>query len=257
MNRYILAGALLGTMLLTGCVTTEVSQREDTSSPEEAAQYNVQLGLEYLRQGNRRLALEKLNRALEQDPKLADAHTAIAYLYSQSEDNERAENHYRRALRLASDDPDIRNNYGTFLCSQGRLEDAERQLLEAARSSRNTSPEVAWTNAGACAERIPDADRAEEYYREALRINSRFPDALRRMARLAYRQDNLLQARAFLQRYLEVAQHSAESAWLGYRIESTLGDREAAARHATRLKEQFADSRELKLLQEHERGQQP
>lgn len=250
-----LALVLAAGLAASACVTTATDSRgERIASLEEAARFNVQLGLEYLHQGRRDLALEKLNRALEQDPRLADAHTAIAYVYDQVGEDALADRHYRRALRLDTGNPYIQNTYGAFLCSQGRLREAERQFLRAARNTQYTTPEVAWTNAGICAEREPDVDKAESHYRQALRLNPRHADALWQMANLGFATENGLQARAFLQRYLDAAQPSAESMWLGYRIESMIGDREAALRFAARLRERFADSPEARLLREHERA---
>src|SRR5690606_11224368 len=114
--------------------------------------------------------------------KSADVHVAIAYAYSVHGEPGLAERHYREALRIDRGNPDTENTYGAFLCDQGRLRDAERHLLKAARTVGYGTPEVAWTNAGLCAERAGDRERAEGYYREALRVNDRHPPALWQLA---------------------------------------------------------------------------
>lgn len=242
--------AVLGlTAIVSGCVTTPQDE-----GGREAAQYNVQLGLEYLNQGRRELALEKLNRAIRQDPRYANAHLAIAYAYSQLGEDSLARESYRRALRYGGDDPNIHNTYGTFLCETGDLRGAERHLLIAARDVGYGTPAVAWTNAGLCAEKIPDLDKAEDYFREALRVDGRHADALWQMAELSLETGNALQARAFLQRYIEVAPRSATSLWLGYQVERALADDPAAAVYAARLRSDFADSPEARMLEDAERG---
>jgi type IV pilus assembly protein PilF len=243
---------VVSAVLLAGCVST--GSERTVSAPEEAAGYNIQLGLEYLRQGRRELAMEKLNRALEQDPRSPDVHVAIAYAYNHYGERERADQHYRRALRLDSGDPGMRNTYGAFLCQHGELAEAERQFLAAARNPEYNTPAVAWTNAGICAEREPDLDKAERYYREALRIDPRHEDALWQLAQVSFDGGNALQARAFLQRYLEVSARSAESMWLGYQVEVTLGDEDAAEMYAMHLRNDFGDSEETRQLEEAERG---
>lgn len=239
--------------LAVGCVTRSVDG-ENNGSPREAAQYNVQLGLEYLQQGRRELAFEKLRRALEQAPDSADAHVAIAYAYSVHGEPSLADRHYRRALRLGRGDPDIENTYGAFLCDRGRMQDAERHLLKAARTEGYGTPEFAWTNAGLCAERAGDRERAEGFYREALRVNDRHPPALWQLAQVSFDAGNALQARAFLQRYEAVAPRTAASLWLGYQVERTLGDAAAAEVYAARLRSDFADSEQARLLKDAERG---
>lgn len=241
----------LASMILAGCVTT--SEGTDGASPTEAARYNVQLGLEYLNQGRRDLAMEKLQRAVQQDPRSAQAQMALAYAYNHYGDTDRADEHYRRALRLDDDNSDVRNTYGAFLCQHGRLQEAERHFLAAARDVNYSTPEVAWTNAGICAEREPDMDKAERYYREALDADPRHEDALWLLAQLTFNQGNALPARAFLQRYLEVAPRTAESMWLGYQVESALDDAAAAGRYATILRDEFPQSEQARRLQEAER----
>ncbi len=255
MRSNAMIPALLVMALLSACVTSRDGAVPGVqSAPEEASRYNVQLGLQYLSQGRRELAMEKLNRALEQDPRNPDAHTALAFAYDRFGEPALADAAYKRALRLSDDNPEIRNTYGVFLCRQGRLRDAERHLKAVAENVNYPTPEVAWTNAGVCAERIPDLNKAEDYFRRALKANARFPDALWSMAKLSHDTDDFLQARAFLQRYFEVAPRSAETLWLGYRIESALGDEETARVYATRLRTDFATSDEVRLLKELESG---
>ncbi len=241
---------------LTGaCVTTSDGTLPGSEGvPEEAARYNVQLGLQYLAQGRRELAMEKLTRALDQDPRNPDAHTAMAFAYERFGEPDLADRHYRRALRLDRGKPETKNTYGVFLCRRGRLDEAERQLLAAVEDVNYPTPEVALTNAGICAERVPDLEKAERFYRRALQANDRHADALWSMARLSFDSGEMLPARAFLQRYFENAPFSAETLWLGYRIEMELGDEDAARMYATRLRVDFADSEEARLLADAERG---
>lgn len=241
---------LLAGAMLAGCVATG----DQRGSPEEAAQFNVALGLEYLAQGRRELAMDKLTRALEQDPRSADVHTAIAFAYNRFGEPQLADRHYRRALRLDRGNPNIQNTYGVFLCEHGRLREAERELVAAARNVNYPTPATAWTNAGICAEREPDLDKAERFYREALRTDSTHTDALWQLAQVSFDRGDPLQARAFLQRYLEGASRSAQSMWLGYQVEVTLDDEQAATQYARRLRDEFGDSAEARMLEEAERG---
>ena len=74
--------------------------------------------------------------------------------------------------------------------------------------------------------------------------------ALLRMAILSYQSSRYLPARAYLERYREVGPQTAESLWLGYRVEERLGDKDAAASYAMLLRAKFPDSQEVRLLQE-------
>ncbi len=169
---------LLAVVLALSACTSAPNLREQDSQASRAASVNVQLGAGYMNQGKNELALSKLNRALEEDPKLPSAHYVIAILYERLGEIKKADTHYRRAVELAPDDPEAHNNYGTFLCSQNRLKEADVQFLAALKDPLYKTPEFAYTNAGICALKIPDVAKAENYFNEALRVNPRFANAL-------------------------------------------------------------------------------
>jgi len=223
------------------------------ASNEDAAQYNTQLGLDYLQRGKLDFAKEKLERALEQDPTLPQAHTAMALLYEQLGEAERADKHYRKALSL-SPEAAMHNNYGVFLCRQGKREKAEEHFIEAIGDRLYRTPEAALTNLGFCLRQDGELERAEEYFRQALRRNSRFPDALWQMANVAYEQENYLQARAFLQRYAERAPEGPQVLSLGMRIEMELGDDAAVEDYEQKLRRDYPESVQTRQLLEQERN---
>ena len=171
-------------------------------------------------------------------------------MYDQLGDEAKAENHYERALRLEPDTATTLNLYGAFLCRHDRVREADKYFEQAAKDRRYKTPEVALTNAGVCALRMPDQAAAEQYFRQALAINPKFQDALWHMSRLSFEKANYLQARAFLHRYPEVGASSAAALWLVVRVERSLGDTDAANRYAARLQQEFPESDEARLLAE-------
>lgn len=242
-------------LLLAGCATTsggsKSKQRSGKPTPaQEAASYNVQLGARYMQQGRVELAKQKLERALEQDPNSANAHTSIAVLFESIGKMEQAEYHYRRAVRLDPENAGALNNFGTFLCKTEQLREAEDMFARALDQPFYGTPEVALSNAGKCVMRIPDLTAAEQYFRQALDANEAFPDALYNLARIHLARDDYLRARAFLQRFETVAAHQPESLALGIRIENALGDRAAASRYRNQLTAAFPNSEEARLLGE-------
>lgn len=242
--RLILIVAVL---MLSACAGSSTVREKETQA-NRAALVNVQLGAGYMGQGKNDLALAKLKRALEEDPSLPSAHYVIAILYGRLGEYELADTHYRRAVSLAPEDPEAHNNYGTFLCGRNRLKEADVQFLAAVKNPLYKTPEFAYTNAGICALHVPDEAKAEKYFRQAVQINPRFGDALYELAQLNFNKQRYLPARAYLQRHLEAAQHSAAALWLGVRIERALGDNDTAASYAKLLKTNFPNSKETELL---------
>ncbi|MEQ6342787.1 MAG: type IV pilus biogenesis/stability protein PilW [Gammaproteobacteria bacterium] len=240
---------LSGLLVLSLAACTQQPLRTGSGQGDSLAQIYTNLGLTYLQQGKRELALEKLQRAIEADPDLPAANHYLAETYQQLGQVEEAERYYRRAVKLDPGNPMLRNNFGAFLCGHGSRDEAEQQFLLAAKNPRYETPEQAYENAGMCAQRIPDAEKAEQNFRAALGINSKLPRTLHQMASLSYEKQRYLPARAYLQRYLEVAQHTSQSLWLGIKIERALGDDNAVAKYEAQLKSNFPDSEETRLLE--------
>lgn len=254
MNRGILAICLLLPVLLAGCATSGMDK--DRKNVEAAAHANTQLGIEYLRKGEYETSLKKLKKALEISPDYSEAHDVIAVLYERVGELDLAEKHYRRGLKLSPDNAGGHNNYGRFLCNRGRHAEAEKEFLAAAGNAFYATPELPLHNAGLCMETVPDAGKAEDYYRKALEKNPLFGPTLLQMARLSYEQQNYLSARAYLQRYQQASPHTPESLWLGVRTEYALKDHKAWGKYALQLKNNFPDSSQTSLLTEweHELG---
>ena len=246
---------------LIACVVTVAVLTACSSSPEvrevkkdanAAAKANTELGVEYLREGNYELSKTKLTKALELEPNYAPAHDYIAVLYQTVGETKLAEKHYKKSLRLNPDNAPTRNNYGQFLCFQGRHKEATVQFMKSAENNFYPTPEVPLTNAGLCAARIPDLGTAEDYYRQALQKNPGFAPALLQMAIIRYEESNYMGARAYLERLREVARDNPQSLWLAVRTEFALNDHQAWGEYSMILKNNYPDSDETALLLEWE-----
>lgn len=247
---------VVAAFMLAACTSSAERKYEQDKATRGAESY-TELGIEYFRQGKYELSLTKLEKALELDPDLPQAHGAIAVLYEKVGDAGLAEKHYKKALRLSPDDSRAQNNYGQFLCFQGRYQDAQKEFTRAADNPFYTSPAVPLTNAGLCATRIPDLQLAEQYFRKALQVNSKFAPALLQMAIVKFEAGQFLSARAYLERFQQAASHSPESLWLAVQTEHALKDPAASGRYALLLKKNFPKSEQAIMLLEWESERQP
>ncbi len=238
--------ALAACLLSVGCVST--STDESKVSDHDAARYNTQLGVSYLRRGDLEAAREKLEKAVTQDPDFASAHAALGILYERTRQFEDAGEHFSRAVRLSPDDANLMNAYGGFLCRTGDRQQGLDYFARAADNAYYRTPEAALTNAGVCARGIPDLPKAEQFFRRALAKDPAYAEALVQLADLKLAEGELLNARAFLQRYEAVGEPTATTLMLGRQIEQALGNEEAAADYARRLASTFPDSSEARSL---------
>ncbi|MCB1733624.1 MAG: type IV pilus biogenesis/stability protein PilW [Gammaproteobacteria bacterium] len=241
--------------LLSGCPQTgDVKEPEAVTAAQEharqVAEINTKLGIEYMRQNRNEQALEKFEKALASDPGYAPAPGYAAVLYERIGRLDDADAAYRRALELEPDNASIRNNYARYLCSHDQFEAAEENFRQVIANKLYPTPEIAMVNAGLCARLEPDLIKAERYFNDALTTNPNFAIALYELAKLAYVRNDYLQARAYLQRYFQVAGYSPASLWLGVRVERALNDPTEVARYTYLLKSRFADSQETRLLNE-------
>lgn len=239
--------------LMSACVTGK-SDQASKSQPERASDLNLELGYDYFRRGKLQEAKEKIDKAVEQNPRNANAQSAAGLLYDRLGEPKKAGTHFERALSLDPKNPDIQNTYAAFLCARNRFAQGEKYALKAAANPLYRTPEFAYLNAGNCASRAGELARAEGHYRHSLKLKSRFGEALYKMADLEYRQTNYLSARAFLERYLETGRTDASTLWLAHRIERNLGNAAAAQSYAQRLKSEYPSAVETRELIESERN---
>jgi type IV pilus assembly protein PilF len=111
-----------------------------------------------------------------------------------------------------------------------------------------SQPEQAMANAGLCAEKKGDLALAGANLLKSLKLQPDNPNTVLKLAGLYFRQGRLLEARRQLGRYTELAQPTAESLWLGVRLERKLGNRAQEAAYGLQLRKRFSDSNETRLL---------
>jgi type IV pilus assembly protein PilF len=103
-------------------------------------------------------------------------------------------------------------------------------------------------NAGRCAEKKGDLALAETNLLKSLKLQPDNPNTVLRLAGLYFRQGRLMEAQRQLGRHAELAPPTAESLWLGVRLERKLGDRAQEAAYGLQLRKRFSDSNEARLL---------
>ena len=254
--RLALAGLAL--LAVAACVSSApTSPTGRPTSPQEAAKYNAQLAVEYMRKGDLGVAREKIDRALTQDPGNVSVQMIAGLIYDRLGDDKRADEHYATALRLKPDDPEMQNNYGVYLCRKGKTAEGEKLLLKAANNAEYRTPEVALTNAGMCMRGAGKLDEAEKYFRQVLRTRPRYGDALLQLADLDFQRNTKEsndEASTLIKRFLSVvAAPGPEILWLGVRVERARGDKATADAYARRLKSEYPQAEQTRALLASER----
>ncbi len=219
----------------------------------EAARINARLAMEYMKRDQLSVARDKVEKALALNPRDLTVQLAAGLVYERLLDTKRAEKHFRRALRTDADSPEAQNALGAFLCRNKEFAKGEAMFLKAAGNPLYRTPEVAYTNAGVCARSAKAPERAEKYLRQALSVRSVYPETFLQLAGVLHDRGNHLQARAFIDRFLAVAPATPDVLLLGHQIEIALNDRAAATLFGERLRKEFPESVQLRVLDDIER----
>ena len=248
-NCAWLLPVVLLSLILGGCQSPSSATKPQTDKAK-LAEINTELGAQYMQNHEFQIAMDKLTKAVEIDPRYVDAHATLGLLYSALGQHDKAEASFTQALHLDPKNSAALNNYGQFLCQRGRHEEGEKLFLQAVENPLYRNVDSAYNNAGVCALAANKLDQADTYFRKALEINSQLAPALLNMADLNLQQQHALQARAYLRRYSALAQSSAKSLWLGVQIERALGNRDDEASYSLQLEKSFPDSAQTKQMLE-------
>lgn len=241
---------------VAGCATTPPEQEarvgsttSDTDdSARRRARIHTELAANYLDIRNLGVALEEAMIAQRADPTYSPAFNVAGLIYVELQDDRAAEESFRQALRIDARDSDANNNYGTFLCQRKRESEGIKYFLLAIRDPLYRSPERSYVNAGICARRSGDLSGADNFFRNALKLDPNNLQALYQLADMSYAAARYDEARPLLARLRPVAQGSPEILWLTLRNERRLGDSNALDSLAHQLRTNFPNSKEAELL---------
>lgn len=214
----------------------------------DIAQTTMQLGIEYMRQGQYERALDNLRRALSVKPDYAPVYNVLGLLYQRLGEPTEAEKQFKQAIALDPSNATTYNNYGLFLCTNNRRGEALNVFLKAADNPLYKTPEIALTNAGLC--QSDDPISAEIYFKKALTKNADFANALIEMAFITYSRNEYQTAYQHFERYRKNARQTPRSLLLGIQICQALGYQDAASSYALLLKNNYPDTQEAKILQQ-------
>ena len=212
---------LIIVILLSACATKPPQRGEKQLDAKEAsAEVNYQRASQYYQHGNLDQALQTAEQNVKIYPDHAYTHQLIGLINQKLGHNTHATQSMAQALRLAPKDAGIANNYASLLCARKNYAKAEKYYLAAANYPNNTQPEIAWTNAGLCALRAGQNNKAKSFFEQAITVNPEQTPALYQLAKLALKSDHIQAANAYLEKYLQHDTHTAKTLLLAAKIEN-------------------------------------
>jgi len=252
----LLLTAMTG-VVLAGCVSTgpgsgatgarkepEIVTDSDESPGRKRARIRLELAMGYFEQNKNTVALDEIKQALSADPNYSDAYNLRGLVYMRLDDAALAEDSFRRAIAINPRDPNTRHNYGWLLCQQNRYGDAAAQFGEALAVPTYTERAKTLMTQGVCELKAGQRDKAERTLMQAYEIDASNPVVAFNLASVLAQREEWSRAQFYIRRVNNSAAASAETLWLGIKIERKLNNREAVAQLGGQLQRRFPQSRE-------------
>ncbi|MGB0360665.1 MAG: type IV pilus biogenesis/stability protein PilW, partial [Endozoicomonas sp.] len=224
--------------LLTGCVSTGGRSLDEGRAVVDY----MNLAKGYLKEGYTEKAVKPLERALEIEPDSADVYGVLGMTYQMQGEDHLAEKSFKRALSIDSDASDIRNNYGAFLFSRKRLDDAYEQFDRASEDVGYSRRSRTFENMGIVALQLNKRTLAKQHFTRALRLNGSLSRASLELTEIYKSEGDDYQAWKYYQLFSETSAQSARTLLLGIEL-ATINDAHGkAASYVLRLERLYPGS---------------
>lgn len=245
-----LVAGIAALAFVSGCASRgEMQQSESGNSAEQTdtqkrARIRMQLAVGYFEQGQMKIALDEVRQALQLDPDFADAHSVRGLIYMNLGEPRLAEESLLRAIRLAPANADMTNNYGWFLCQNGREKESIGYFESSLKSKSYQSPSKALHNAGVCSLKMKDEAAAERYFLQAFQVDPGNMSTCTNLAKIYYDRRDYVRSRFYIGLAVKADVLTSEVLWLAIRTERKMGDRAAETSLVTQLSRRHPGSRE-------------
>ncbi|WP_261902652.1 type IV pilus biogenesis/stability protein PilW [Vibrio fortis] len=236
--KLIKPSSVLLFVALSGCVSvTEGEPQRVEADPISMSESRIALGLGYMEQENMVRARENLELAIQHAPRYYRARLSMAHYYETVGETDEARKQYKSALRLDSNNGNVLNNYGTFLCKQGDYEQADRYFNQAINQPFYYLVSASYENAGFCALKSGDSDRAKYYFTRALDHDPNRIKSILQLTKIEVSQDEYRDARLRLFKFHQRYGYQIPSLQILVELESKSGNEALRDKYQSMLDE--------------------
>lgn len=252
-SAWLVLLALLATLMLGACAggarqagsgRNDIPTASDESDARKRARVRLELAAGYFQQGQATVALDEVKTALAADPGYAPAYNLRGLIYMNLQEPQLAEASFQRALQLAPRDADTLHNLGWLLCQQGRHAEALPQFQRAIDTPNYPGLAKSWMTMGVCQSRAGQWPDAERSLARAFELEPANPVTAYHLASVLLQRGDAQRAQFYVRRINGTDAASAESIWLGVRIERRLGNLQTAKTLGDQLAQRFPASRQ-------------
>jgi type IV pilus assembly protein PilF len=256
-------GAVALTLLLAGCAApprapavvpgSELKDRVTASDEPDGVKRGrtrMELAAAYFGRGQMTTALDQIKLSIQADPTSSEAFNLRGLIYANLGDQALAEESFRHALVLKPRDPDVMQNFGWYLCQQGRFGEADKLFNQALAAPQYRDAPRTLLTQGVCQARAGQLAESEATLSRSYELDPGNAATAVNLSEVLYRRGEYERARFYVRRVNNVPEVSnAQTLWLAARIENRLGNRNGVQDFGTQLRNRFPQSREASSFQ--------
>lgn len=225
----------------------------DESDTAKRARLRMELASGYFGRGQMTTALDQVKLALQADPNLSEAYSLRGLIYANLGDDALAEESFRRALQLNPRDADAMQNFGYYLCQKKRYPEAGAMFDRALAVPQYRDQSRTLLTKGVCEAFAGQLAESEATLTRSYQLDPSNPSTAVNLSEVLFRRGDYERARFYIRRVNAVPSLTgSQTLWLAARIEQRLGNRAGAQEFGEQLRSRFPNSREAGS---YERGQ--
>lgn len=261
-NSRLYAAAALFTLCLfglAGCALPEGTKNasegidlltvSDEPISRKRARIRLELATGYYELGQTTIALDELKQSIAIDANYSDAHHLRGLVYMRLGEPKLAEISFQRSLNINPNDAYVMQNLGWLMCQESRFEDSELYFLKALSFPKYDQRAKTFRTLGLC--RIKSGRLVDGY--ESLKssyiIDPQNSVTVLNLASVLFQQSKFADAQRYIRELNNSDAASAESLWLGMKVERKLENFLGATQLAIQLKKRFPESKETNNYQ--------
>ncbi len=244
-----LAGCVAGPAGRSGANPVDnVITESDEPESRKRARTRLELASGYFSEGKTTIALDELKLSLQADPNYGEAFNLRGMVYMRLGDNRQAEDSFRRALQINPKDADAMHNYAWMLCQQRRYDESIAMFTQANAVPLYNGQSKTYMTRGICELAAGKSELAERSFARSYELDATNPISGYNLANLLFLRNELQRSQFYARRLNNGELSNSETLWLGIKIERKLGNTEAVQQLTTQLRRRYPQSRELTSL---------
>ncbi len=244
-------GFLAAVASLSGCSTSssvtsasapEVYTESDEPQSRKRAANRLRLAVLYFQDGKNSIALDEVKQAITADPNWFEAYNMRGLIYMRMSDYALADSSFQKALSINPGSAEVKHNYGVMLCKQNRTSEALRMFGAAIATPGYNQKANTWMEQGVCQLDAGQRADAEQSFTRSYELDPANPVTGYNIGSLLFQRGETQRAQFYIRRINNSEYATAESLWLGVKVERRLGNSDAVAQLGGQLRKRFSQS---------------